>query len=569
MRHSEEITFFILQGEFPISATTLLLTIFGGVALTLFGVSLVRDSVMLALGPQLRLLIEKSTSRRWKAFTAGIFVTSLIQSSTATVLIVTGFASKHLISVGPALAVSLDADVGTTLVAQMFSFGASGLAPMLVLIGMVCNAWAQPGPMKHAGMSFVGLGLVLLGLGTIIQAAAIMEDSNTLHFLMESLSGDIVMTFIVGALITCMAQSSLAIVLLVMSFASAGIMPLGTAFTLVLGTHVGAAIMPLLVNLKQRNEAGHIAWGSFLMRLVSCVAMLPFIPWLVREAHYLGEDISRQVVNYHTAFSVARALAFLPLLGLIEKALLKFFPYVCDLADPSQAKYLDDRDLNVPSVALSSATREALYLADQVLVMLNEVKGLFETNQHLKLRQMIERDNVVDRLYDQIKFYLAKLSREAMSEEQARRHIDILMYVSNLEHVGDIIVHNLCELSEKKWRNNLSFSKQGWDEIENYHQLICDNFRLAMNVFNSGDPILARQLVRQKETVRMQAVSAAGSHFDRLRQGLLESVRSSSLHLDILRDLRSINNSVTSVAYNILEANGALQSRLREENYGA
>ena len=538
-------------------------------ALTLFGVSLVRDSVMQAIGPQLRLLIEKSTSRRWKAFSAGILVTTFIQSSTATVLIVTGFASKHLIPVAPALAVSLGADVGTTLVAQAFSLGASGLGPILVLIGMMLNTWAQPGRMKHVGMSFVGLGLVLLGLGTIIHIAASIGDSHTLEFIMENLSGDIVMTFIVGAVITCLAQSSLAIVLLVMSFASAGILPLETAFVLVVGTHLGAAIMPLLVNIKQRNEAGHIAWGSFLMRFISCVIMLPFIHPLIQHAHYFGDDIGRQIVNYHTLFSLVRAIAFLPLLGLIEKALLKFFPYVCDINDPGEAKYLDERDLGAPSVALSTATREALNLADQVLIMLNDAKGLFEINHPGQLRKVQEQDNAVDKLYDQIKFYLAKVSRESMDDVQARRHIDILMYISNLEHVGDIIVHNLCDLAEKKWRNNLTFSKQGWQEIEHYHQLICDNFKLAMNVFNSNDPILARQLVRQKEAVRMQAVTAAGSHFDRLRQGLLESVRSSSLHLDILRDLRSINNSVTSVAYNILEANGALQSRLREENYGA
>lgn len=558
-----------LLRRIPISATTLLLTIFGGTALTLFGVSLVRDSMMQALGPQLRLLLEKSTARRWRAFGAGILVTGLIQSAAATVLIVTGFASKRLIGVASALAISLGADVGTTLVAQVFSFGSGGLGPILVLFGMVMNAWSRPGRMKHLATGLVGLGLVLLGLGTIIHTSSSVGDSHMLRMILTGLSGDIVMTFVVGAVVTCLAQSSLAIILLVMSFAGAGVLPLDTAFVLVLGTHVGAAIMPLLVNMNQRNEAGHIAWASFLMRLVSCVIMLPLVPWAVGEAAYLGDDIGRQIVNYHTLFSLARALAFLPLVGLIEKMLLKFFPYVCDISDPAQARYLDERDLGVPSVALSSATREALLMADQVLVMLQEVKSLFESNHPEKLQKLLDRDNVVDRLYDQIKFYLARLSREAMDSAQARRHVDILMYISNMEHVGDIIVHNLCDLSQKKWRNNLSFSKQGWEEIEHYHAMICDNFRLAMNVFNSGDPILARELVRQKETIRMETVTATGNHFDRLRQGLLESMRSSSLHLDILRDLRSINNSVTSVAYNILEANGALQSRLREENYGA
>ena len=301
------------------------------------------------------------------------------------------------------------------------------------------------------------------------------------------------------------------------------------------------------------------------MRLVSCLMMLPFVNHVVGHSHYLGNDVARQIINFHTFFTLARALSFLPFVGLIEKMLKKAFPFVADTQDAGRALYLDERDLATPSVALASATREALRLGDQVLVMLSEVKSLFEHNQATKLQHLLARDNHVDRLYDTIKFYLAKLSREAMDDAEAKRHIDLLMFITNLEHIGDIIVHNLCELSAKKWRNNLSFSAQGWQEIEKYHQRVCDNFHLAMNVFNSNDPVLARQLVRKKEAVALDAKSITGSHFERLRQGLLESMRSSSLHLDIIRDLRRINDHLTSVAYSILEARGDLQSRLREE----
>jgi phosphate:Na+ symporter len=521
---------------------------------------------MQALGAQLRLLIERSTRTRIRAFGAGILVTAFIQSSTATLLIITGFASRHLITIAPALAVSLGADVGNTLVAQVFSVGASGLGPILVFAGMVISAWMSQGKLKYLGMSLVGLGLVLFGLGTIVHTAGIIQQSHTITIVIEALSGDIVMAFLVSTLMTWMTQSSLAMVLLIMSFAGAGAMALDTAFAMVLGAHVGSAIAPLLINLKEKNEAGHIAWGSFTIRLLSCLIVLPLVPYLVREAQWLGTTPARRVVNFHTMFSITRAIVFLPFVGIIEYCLLRYFPYICDISDPSRAQNLDERDLSTPSIALANATREALHLGDQVLIMLQDVKELYVTNHPGQLKRMIDRDNTVDSLYDQIKFYLAKLSQESMDETQARRHVDILMYITNLEHVGDIIVHNLCDLSAKKWRDNLSFSKQGWQEIENYHALICDNFKLAMNVFNSGDPILAKQLVRKKESIHMESMTAAGSHFERLRQGLLESMRSSSLHLDILRDLRSINNSITSVAYSILEVNGALQSRLREDN---
>jgi phosphate:Na+ symporter len=191
------------------------------------------------------------------------------------------------------------------------------------------------------------------------------------------------------------------------------------------------------------------------------------------------------------------------------------------------------------------------------------LKILFEKNDPQLLKKLLQDDDNVDRLYEQIKLYLAKLSRESMVPMQAKRHVDILMFIINLEHMGDIIVKNLCELVQKKWRNDITFSKQGWDEISAYHEHVAQNFRLALTVFHSSDVQLARELVKQKEELQRETQSTAGSHFERLRQGLLESLGSSSVHLDVIRDLRRINDHLTSVAYGILEAEGALQSRLK------
>jgi phosphate:Na+ symporter len=533
------------------------------VALTLFGVSQVRESVMLALGPQLRTLIERSTSRPLRAFGAGIVVTGVTQSSTATALIVASFAARNLIPVGAALAVSLGADVGTTLVAQVFSLGFTGLGPIFVFLGMLATAWFPFTRGKYAGGIVTGLGIMLVGLGTIAHAAEPMEKSDLVRTIMESMSGDIVITFVVGILMTWLAQSSLAIVLLVMSFAAAHTLSLETAFILVMGSHVGAAIAPLIINMKQKNDARLVAWGSFLMRFVVCVAVLPFVHYLMNYAGEFGTNASRQIVNFHTIFSLLRAIIFLPFLTPITRLLRRVFPWTPDTNDAGLSRYLDERDLNVPSVALAAAERETLRLGDLVLVMLEDSKELFERDDPVEIKTLIDRDNQVDRLYEQIKFYLAKLARETMTEKQAKRHIELLMFITNLEHIGDIIVKNICELAQKKWKLNLSFSQQGWNEIGLYHTHVCDNFRLAMTVFHSEDPQLARQLVLQKEALQRETASAAGSHFERLRQGLLESLKSSSVHLDVIRDLRRINDYLTSVAYGILEEQGVLQSRIR------
>ncbi len=531
--------------------------------MTLYGVQQVRDSVMQAFGPQLRSLIEKSTSRRLQAFASGIVVTSLIQSATATAMIVSNFAGRGLIPITAALAVMLGADVGTSLVAQVFSIGITNLGPIFIFVGMVVMAWIPLGRPKQLGATCVGLGLMLLGLSTITHAAGPLEESALIRNIIQSLSDDLPMAFLVGILLTWLAQSSLAIVLLVMSFAAANTLQLDAAFALVLGTHVGATLSPLLINLKNKDESRIVVWGSFLMRLSFCLAVLPLIDYCVYYSDILGYDMDRQIVNFHMAFSIVRAIFFLPFLGLITRGLQKAFPIEVNQNDPSQTLYIDIRDLGTPSVSLAAAARESMRLGDLVLNMLRDVMHLFEDQDPHALQKVLKDDDHVDRLYERIKLYLAKVSRENMSEMQAKRHIDILMFIINLEHIGDIIVKNLCELAQKKWRNDLSFSKQGWQEIQDYHLKVCENFRLAMNVFHSDDPNMARQLVENKEALRRETITASGSHFERLRKGLLESLGSSSVHLDVIRDLRRINDHLTSVAYSILEEKGVLQSRLK------
>jgi phosphate:Na+ symporter len=540
------------------------LTILGGVALTVYGVQQVRDNVVQGAGANLRTLLEKSTSHSLKSFFAGVAVTGLVQSATATALMVLSFAARGLIPLTAALAVMLGADVGTSLVAQVFSLDLNSFGPVFVFVGMLIMASTPVGHGKYFGRGLVGLGIILVGLSIISHAAEPMENSAVVKTIMTSLAEDRIMALLVGVLLTWLSQSSLAFVLLVMSFAAAKVMTVETAFILVLGSHIGASVTPLIVSMNQKNVARLVGIGNFMLRLVSAIVFLSFIDVIMENVALLGDTVERRVVNFHTASSALRALAFLPFLRPVAKLLVSVIPIKKDISDPSTARYLDERDLGVPSVALAAAERETLRLGDLVSGMLNEVKTLFERNDMESMHRLIDRDNQVDRLYEQIKFYLAKLSREAMNDKQAKRHIELLTFVTSLEHIGDIIVRNLCELAQKKWRDNLAFSKQGWEEIECYHRHVMENFALAMNVFHSEDPVLARDLVRRKEELQKETVHATGNHFDRLRQGLLESLRSSSLHLDIIRDLRRVNDYLTSVAYGILEAHGALQSRIRD-----
>jgi phosphate:Na+ symporter len=220
--------------------------------------------------------------------------------------------------------------------------------------------------------------------------------------------------------------------------------------------------------------------------------------------------------------------------------------------------------IDTPSEALACAMRETLHMGDRVADMLRQALVVFERSDPKLMKEVEKADNVVDDLHEAIKLYLVQVSKSEMTEEESRRYVEVITFTTNLEHVGDIIDKNLMELAGKKIKNRYAFSPEGLDEIRHFHGRVMDNMRLAFNVFATRDVTLARRLLAEKATTRVAELAAADSHFARLREGRLESLETSAIHLDVMRDLKRINGHLTSVAYPILEVAGELHdSRLR------
>jgi len=238
---------------------------------------------------------------------------------------------------------------------------------------------------------------------------------------------------------------------------------------------------------------------------------------------------------------------------------LKIMPDRLEREDPARPKYLDANVLDTPSEALACAMRETLNMGDKVADMLRQALDAIEKSDLKIVRDVENADNAVDSLHEAIKLYLVKASKAEMSEEESRRYIEILSFTANLEHVGDIVDKNLMELAAKKIKHGYAFSKEGEDDIRRFHTLVMENLRLAFNVFTTRDLALARRLFSDKTTMRNAESAAAESHYARLRDGRAESIETSSIHLDIIRDLKRISGHLVSVAYPILEAAGELR----------
>jgi phosphate:Na+ symporter len=280
----------------------------------------------------------------------------------------------------------------------------------------------------------------------------------------------------------------------------------------------------------------------------------------------LGDDPSRVVVNFHMAFNVALAIIFIPFTGLVAKAAYKLMPDRPVEDDPGRPRYLDTKSMDTPTIALASAARETLRMADILEKMMEDTFRSLKGNNEALVNRIKEQDNVVDDIYKSIKAYMARLSQSAMDPDEASRYVQTLTFSTNLEHAGDVIDKNIMPMALKKIRAQKSFSQEGLGEIEHIHNLVLESIRLAQTVFVSGDIRLARKMVEGKEVLRKAEQEAMTAHIDRLRDAVPETIATSSMHLDIIRDYRRVNSYMCTVAYPLLEQKGQLRtSRLRPE----
>lgn len=537
--------------------TMVLLDLMGGVALLLWGLHMVHSGILRAFGPDLRTLLAKTLSNRFSALAAGIGLTALLQSSTATALITSSFAAEGLVALVPAMAIMLGANIGTTLIVQVLSFNIAAVAPVLFTVGLVAFRQGPRSRIKDIGRVCIGLGLMLLSLHILLDTLAPAEQAPGLRIVMEGITGDVVLCILIGAAITWLVHSSVASVLLIMSLAYAHFVPAEAALALVLGANLGSAINPVFEGARRDNPASYrLPVGNLLNRVVGVVLVAPFLPALSRYGQTIEPDLARLVAGFHMVFNLGTALVFIGPLDGVARLLERLFPERVRDADPARPRYLDETALETPSLALADAARETLRMGDTVEQMLRNVMAAMMTNDRALVDQVSRMDNIVDGLDEAVKLYITKLTRGSLDEREGRRAMEIISFAINLEHIGDIIDKNLSELATKKIKRRFQFSPEGAEELSDFHRQIMNSLRIAFGVFMSGDIAQARALLAQKANLRNAELAAIERHLDRLREGRPETIETTSLHLDVLRDLRRIHSHVCSVAYPVLDAAG-------------
>ena len=406
---------------------------------------------------------------------------------------------------------------------------------------------------------------MLLALKLVTASTEVLTQAPAIKVLLASLTSDLLLEITVGAVLAVVTYSSLATVLLTATLAASNVIQLDVALGLVLGANLGSGLLAVLTTGRSAIEVRQVPLGNLMFKLLGVLIAAPLVGlWLQHVRPYLGEPASA-VVLYHLAFNVLVGIVFIGWTQVIARWVEKLLPKPVRSAVNGRPQHLDASALSTPALAISCAAREAMHQADVVETMLRGILEVIKKDDLKLAGELRKLDDTVDALYSSIKYYLTKISREALAEDEARRWTDIISFVINMEQIGDTIERVLIDIEDKKIKLGRHFSDAGMLEITELHERLIDNLRLGMSVFLNGNVRDAQKLLEEKARFRDLERAYATSHLSRLSANTVQSLETSSLHIDLISELKRINSHICSIAYPILDSAGALApNRLRQ-----
>ncbi|MEE1865264.1 MULTISPECIES: Na/Pi cotransporter family protein [Pseudomonas] len=529
-----------------------LLNLLSAVALLIWGTHIVRTGILRVYGSNLRRVLSQNMSKRPLAFVAGILVTAMVQSSNATAMLVTSFVGQGLMTLTPALAIMLGADVGTALMARVLTFDLSWLSPLLIFLGVIFFLSRKQTRAGQLGRVGIGLGLIILALQLIVEAAAPITQAQGVKVLFASLTGDILLDALVGALFALVSYSSLAAVLLTATLAGAELISLPVAIGLVIGANIGSGLLAFLSTSMQNAAGRQVALGSLLYKLIGLILIIPVLDPLVHWMDTLNFSAQELVIGFHLLYNSLRCLIMLPTVTPMGRLCSWLLPERAETNGRAKPRHLDPAALGTPSLALANAVRETLRVGDLIDNMLDAMQGVLLGTHTAMTQQVRGLAEDVEALNNAIKLYLAQMPREDLSDQDSKRWAEIIELAINLKLASDLIERMLRKVQQQKTSQRREFSDVGLEELTGLHSQLLANLRLGLSVFLSADPESARQLLREKRRFRAQERRLAHAHVSRLQRKVLQSIETSALHLELIADMKRLNSLFCSSAYVVL-----------------
>lgn len=533
-----------------------------GVALLLWSVQLIRTGVERAFMSELKHGLKALSENALSAAAGGGLAAMLMQSSTAVALIGAGFAVSGMLAPQSALALLLGADLGSALMAQVLVLPVQALVPFALILGVATFFKAGSHRTKQLGRIVIGFALVLISLGMIRDATAPIADAPLVQGLTAYLRGDLLSAYVLGALLAWAMHSSLAAVLTFTTFAATGLIAGSVAGALVVGANLGGAVIPFALLWSAERPARLVVAGNLVARGGVTLLFLGLLTGGAIDLVLLGGSPGQQAITLHILLNAVLLVVGLPLVGSLIRLAEAVIPKHPDSGSETVTA-LHPAALKHPPFALACAQRELLRMAETVQAILVPVLQLFRTWDPELARVIALREDDIDRMHFATKIYISRLRETDLPAAQEKKTLEIVAIANNLEEAADRIAVNLVSLARKMRDQTINFSDEGLADLEHFHDRVVTNGQLALSVLTTGDAEAARQLVAEKDHIRIEEQKLQERHLKRLQQGGSASIETSNIHQELLRLLKQINASLTYVAYPIAEETGdLLDSRL-------
>jgi phosphate:Na+ symporter len=532
----------------------------GGLALFFYGLQMGRDGLKLAAGERLKSLMGKFTTNRLVALALGAVVTFLLQSSSATTVILVSFAESQLITLAQAFGVILGADIGTTLVVILLSFKKiTEYALYILVIGLVMQKITRSQKLRYMGQVVMGFGMLFFGMGLMAAAAAPLHESPAAMHIFAFLAEHPIWNLLFAAIFTSIIQTSAATIGIAIALSFSGVLTFEAAIPIVLGANVGTCITACLSCFGMGVPGRRVAIAHVMIKVIGVALVFPFISQAAtlidKLSAYLGESLmfvmptSGKIALTHLLFNIFVALLFLPLVKPGVWFVEKLVPSRKRGREEFGPKYLDEKALETPPLAFAQAFRELHRTANIAHDMFRDILELFKMDVDFERAadHLGSADDKIDTLEKAVRFFLSKVSESELTENQARTQVSLLTQGGDIEDIGDIMSKDVLTLAKKKRGKVVRFSEEGWAELKKFHDLVLKNFDLTISMLAHPHEDIAQKMARHKVHLGEMEQTMRMSHIQRLHDKLPETYETSSIHLDLMSCMRAINTKLLRV----------------------
>lgn len=531
------------------------INLFGGLGLFLYGMKMMGDGLENAAGDKLKGIFDRITSNPVKGVLTGAIVTAIIQSSSATTVMVVGFVNAGLMNLYQATAVIMGANIGTTITAQLISFQFDALAPIFLAIGAMIVLFTNNKNTKQIGNIILGFGILFLGLELMKNSMSPLAESPFFSELIMKLQGKTILGVLLGVVMTAVIQSSSASTGILVALASTGALPLNVAVPILFGNNIGTCVTALISSIGTSKTAKKAALIHLLFNVIGTIIFIPLIGYLTGIVQGItpgmgAEAVKRQIANAHSIFNIINTLILMPCIKLLVYIVNKIIPGE-DEHEAMGVQYIDERLLETPIIALGQTTNELVRMANKAKENLELAMDAFNNKNEESLNKVYANEKLINILEDDITKFLVKLSNTEIGEEQKNIVAAMFHVVNDIERIGDH-AENIADLASEKMSKHIVFSEEATKELLSMFNYTVNALEMSIDCFKNYNKEKARTVRGVEERIDNLEKELRASHIRRLNTGVCNATVG-AIFLDVISNFERIGDHAVNIAEIISE----------------